>query len=68
MDGLEVVYGAGAAVSDSHDVIDLDSAHFFGKLAAAESAEALLHLHEQWLEFVVVRALVDASGVFAGTR
>ena len=61
MDGLEVVYGAGTAVSDTHDVIDLDSALVFGEHPVAEPAEALLHLQEHRSELVVVRALADAS-------
>ena len=61
MDGLEVVYGAGTAVSDTHDVIDLDSALVFREHPAAEPAETVLHLHEQRFEPVVVRALADAS-------
>lgn len=46
VDGLEVVDGAGAAVSDSQDVINFDSAHVFGKLKAAEPAQAFLYLYE----------------------
>ena len=61
VDGLEVVDGAGTAVSDSHDVIDLDTALVFREHPATEPAEALLHLHEQRFELVVVRALAHAS-------
>lgn len=60
MDGLEVVDGAGTAVSDTHDVIDLDSALVFREHPAAEPAEALLHLEKQRFELVVVRALAHA--------
>ena len=61
MDGLEVVYGTGAAVLDSHDVINLDSADVFREPSAAQSAQALLHLHEQRLELGVAGPLADPT-------